>query len=328
METGKLCGLYLSPALKVFNPLLIFNFNYLPLPVNPLLAPAFDAKNVIYTEDRLKPNGAGPKPAPPELPPAVSAYRGLPGDTPDAPPPPPPPGRIPGAAMPEPPPVSGPPPSRRLRRTCRTCCCRARAAAMTARAAMRRVLLIGGCVMLLATGCGFNGLNSLPLPGAVGRGSGASVYHVEIANVGTLEANSPVMVDDVIVGSIKKLSVPKGTWHAVVDVSVNPGVVIPANAVASVGQTSLLGSMHLALNTPLGQPPNGRLQPGATIPLNRSSTYPSTEADALVAVDGGSTPNWLGRSVTSSTTSAHPCPSTRARFAIAEPPGQVHRHAR
>ncbi len=149
---------------------------------------------------------------------------------------------------------------------------------MTARVAMRRVLLIGGCVVLLATGCGFNGLNSLPLPGAMGRGPGASVYHVEVANVGTLEANSPVMVDDVIVGSIKKLSVPKGTWHALVDVSVNPGVVIPANAVASVGQTSLLGSMHLALNTPLGQPPSGRLQPGATIPLNRSSTYPSTEA--------------------------------------------------
>jgi virulence factor Mce-like protein len=144
--------------------------------------------------------------------------------------------------------------------------------------AIRRVLGIGCAVMLAATGCGFNGLNSLPLPGAVGRGSGASVYHVEVANVGTLEANSPVMVDDVIVGSIKKLSVPKGTWYALVDVSVNPGVVIPANAVASVGQTSLLGSMHLALNTPLGQPPNGRLQPGATIPLNRSSTYPSTEA--------------------------------------------------
>jgi len=147
---------------------------------------------------------------------------------------------------------------------------------MTARIDMRRVLAIGGCVMLLATGCGFNGLNSLPLPGAVGRGSGASVYHVEIANVGTLEANSPVMVDDVIVGSISKLTVQG--WHANVEVAVNPGVVIPANAVASVGQTSLLGSMHLALNTPLGQPPNGRLQPGATIPLNRSSTFPSTEA--------------------------------------------------
>jgi phospholipid/cholesterol/gamma-HCH transport system substrate-binding protein len=107
-ETGKLCGLYLSPALKVFNPLMLANFNYLPIPVNPLLAPAFDQSNIIYTEDRLKPGGIGPKPSPPELPLAVSAYTGLPGDTPEAPPPPPPPGRIPGAAMPEPPPPSVP----------------------------------------------------------------------------------------------------------------------------------------------------------------------------------------------------------------------------
>jgi phospholipid/cholesterol/gamma-HCH transport system substrate-binding protein len=106
VETGKLCGLYLSPAFKIANPFVYFNFNYLPIPVNPLLSPAFDAKNVVYTEDRLKPGGEGPRPVPPELPPAVSAYAGLPGDTPDAPPPPPPPGRIPGAAMPQPPPPS------------------------------------------------------------------------------------------------------------------------------------------------------------------------------------------------------------------------------
>jgi virulence factor Mce-like protein len=108
VETGKLCGLYLSPALKVFNPLLLINPNYLPLPVNPLLSPAFDKNNVVYTEQRLAPGGEGPKPGPPELPPAVSAYAGLPGDTPPAPPPPPPPARIPGAAMPEPPPRSVP----------------------------------------------------------------------------------------------------------------------------------------------------------------------------------------------------------------------------
>ena len=107
-ESGKLCGLYLGFALRVFNPLLYFNFNYLPIPVNPFLAPAFDPKNVVYTEPRLAPGGEGPKPTPPELPPAVSAYTGLPGDTPPAPPPPPPLGRIPGAAMPEPPPPSTP----------------------------------------------------------------------------------------------------------------------------------------------------------------------------------------------------------------------------
>lgn len=108
VETGKLCGLYLSPALKVFNPLTYFNFNYFPIPVNPILAPAFDPKNVVYTEQRLAPGGEGPKPSAPELPPAVSAYTGLPGDVPESPPPPGPPARIPGAAMPEPPPPSVP----------------------------------------------------------------------------------------------------------------------------------------------------------------------------------------------------------------------------
>jgi virulence factor Mce-like protein len=67
-------------------------------------------------------------------------------------------------------------------------------------------------------------------------------------------------------------------------------VVIPANAVATVGQTSLLGSMHLALNPPLGQDPTGQLQPGATLGLNKSSTYPTTEQtlSALsVVINGG-----------------------------------------
>jgi phospholipid/cholesterol/gamma-HCH transport system substrate-binding protein len=140
---------------------------------------------------------------------------------------------------------------------------------------VRSLLVIGACAALTATGCTFNGVNSLPLPGAVGRGPGANVYHVEIANVGTLDSNSPVMINDVVVGSVGQMTVKD--WHANVEVSVNPDIVVPANAVATVGQTSLLGSMHLQLNPPLGEAPSGRLQPGATIPLNRSSAYPSTE---------------------------------------------------
>jgi virulence factor Mce-like protein len=122
----------------------------------------------------------------------------------------------------------------------------------------------------------------------VGRGAGANIYHIEIANVSTLESNSPVMIDDVVVGSVGPMTL-KG-WRADVEISVKRDVVIPANAVASVGQTSLLGSMHLELNPPLGQPASGRLQPGATIPLNRASTYPSTEqtlSSLSVVVNGG-----------------------------------------
>lgn len=148
-------------------------------------------------------------------------------------------------------------------------------------------IAVGSCVALTASGCAFQGVNSLPLPGAVGRGADSSVYHVEIANVATLEPNSPVMMNDVVVGSVRSLSVRD--WHADVEFSVKPGVVVPANVVASIGQTSLLGSMHLAINPPAGQAPEGKLAPGATIALNNSSTYPTTEQtlSSLAAVVNG-----------------------------------------
>lgn len=159
---------------------------------------------------------------------------------------------------------------------------------MTASNVRHRLVLIAACVALTVTGCSFDGLNSLPLPGTVGRGQDAVDYHVTLANVGTLEPNSPVMVGDVVVGSVSGMRVRNFT--ADVEVSVRPDVVIPANAVATVGQTSLLGSMHLALNPPAGQAPAGRLEKGATLGLNRSSTYPSTEqtlSSLSVVVNGG-----------------------------------------
>jgi virulence factor Mce-like protein len=143
-------------------------------------------------------------------------------------------------------------------------------------------------VALTVSGCAFHGLNSLPLPGAVGRGPGADVYHVELGNVITMESNSPVMIDDVVVGSVGPMKVKD--WHADVEISVKHDLVIPANVVASIGQTSLLGSMHLELNPPLGQRGVGRLRPGATIPLSRSSTYPSTEqtlSSLSLVINGG-----------------------------------------
>ena len=144
------------------------------------------------------------------------------------------------------------------------------------------------CAAVGLSGCGFGGLNSLPLPGAVGRGGDAAEYHVELANVSTLEPNSPVLLGDVVVGSVNRMTVRD--WHANVEISVKPDAVIPANAVATVGQTSLLGSMHLALNPPLGQSPSGRLTPGSTLGLSKTSTYPSTEQtlSALsVVINGG-----------------------------------------
>ncbi|MFD1811084.1 MCE family protein [Rhodococcus gannanensis] len=151
-----------------------------------------------------------------------------------------------------------------------------------------RLLAAAVCAPFVATGCGWEGVNSLPLPGAPGRGPGAVVFHVEMANVGTIESNSPVLMDDVVIGSVGAMEVDG--WHARVDVSVEPGIVVPANVEATIGQTSLLGSSHLALNLPVDAVPAGELESGSTIPLSKTSTYPSTEKtlSALsVVVNGG-----------------------------------------
>jgi phospholipid/cholesterol/gamma-HCH transport system substrate-binding protein len=100
-EAAKLCTLFLGPGLR------LLNFNNLPIPINIFLQKSIDPSKILYTEPRLAPGGEGPKPGPPEIPPAVSAYTGLPGD-PVGPPGAVPPARIPGAAMPLPPPPSTP----------------------------------------------------------------------------------------------------------------------------------------------------------------------------------------------------------------------------
>ena len=78
-ETGKLCAEYLGPALEVMN------FNYLPVPFAPILRKSANPDKIVYSEPNLAPGGTGPKPVPPELPPAVSAYTGLNGDEPAPP---------------------------------------------------------------------------------------------------------------------------------------------------------------------------------------------------------------------------------------------------
>jgi hypothetical protein len=62
---------------------------------------------------------------------------------------------------------------------------------VSGRRLVRRTLRIISCAVFIG-GCSFQGVNSLPLPGAMGRGPHASIYHVELANVGRLESNSPV----------------------------------------------------------------------------------------------------------------------------------------
>lgn len=157
---------------------------------------------------------------------------------------------------------------------------------------MKRIAIVALAVMVGVSGCAFNGINSLPLPGTVGRAGDALHYRVELANVGTLEPNSPVLIDDVVVGTVDRIGV--AGRHAEADISVRRNAVVPANTVASVGQTSLLGSMHLQLGAPPGERPLHRLPDGAVITIDRTSSYPSTE-QTLAALSAVVNPGGLGQ---------------------------------
>ena len=143
----------------------------------------------------------------------------------------------------------------------------------------RNTVAFGSGAVLLA-GCAFGGLNSVDMPGTEGHGSGAYRITIELPDVATLPQNSPVMVDDVTVGSVSGIEAkqrPDGTFFAAVQVSLNSDVNLPENVTAKVAQTSLLGSQHIDLAPPADQAGTGRLQNGSNIPLSRAGRYPTTE---------------------------------------------------
>lgn len=150
---------------------------------------------------------------------------------------------------------------------------------------------VAACSALLVSGCSWDGLNSLPLPGAVGKGSGSFELTVEIGDVGTLTQNSPVMIDDVTVGSIRKLTV-NPDWTARVVIGLQEGTEVPRGTHAMVGQASLLGSQFLGLIPPTGAEAQNAplMQGGDTITRNASATAPSTESTLStlsVVLNGG-----------------------------------------
>jgi phospholipid/cholesterol/gamma-HCH transport system substrate-binding protein len=143
----------------------------------------------------------------------------------------------------------------------------------------RRGLVFGSGVLLLA-GCQFGGLNSLDMPGTAGHGSGSYTITVELPDVATLPQNSPVMIDDVTVGSVSGIDAvqrPDGTFFAAVKLSLDGNVTLPQNSTATVAQTSLLGSQHVELAPPVDNSGQGKLKEGSNIPLSQTGRYPTTE---------------------------------------------------
>jgi phospholipid/cholesterol/gamma-HCH transport system substrate-binding protein len=156
--------------------------------------------------------------------------------------------------------------------------------------ATRRPHLVAILVLTAASvaGCGWRGVNSLPLPGTEGEGPGSYTVQAQLPDVTNIQRNSRVRVGDVTVGSVTKIE-PQG-WHALVTMQLDAGVDLPANATAKVGQTSLLGSLHIELAPPTDAAPEGRLHDESLIPLERAGAYPTTEqtlATVSMLLNGG-----------------------------------------
>jgi phospholipid/cholesterol/gamma-HCH transport system substrate-binding protein len=153
------------------------------------------------------------------------------------------------------------------------------------RGATAIVLILAGSGL---AGCGWQGANSLPLPGTQGGGPGSYVVQAQLPDVNNIERNSRVRVGDVTVGNVVKIE--RQGWHALVTMTINGDVDLPENATATIGQTSLLGSLHIELAPPKNVPPEGKLHQGSLIPLSSGSAYPSTEktlAAVSVLLNGG-----------------------------------------
>ncbi|MET9671001.1 MCE family protein [Streptomyces sp. NPDC006475] len=139
----------------------------------------------------------------------------------------------------------------------------------------RAVALATAMGSVLLTGCDFNGLYDVDLPG--GAAADGNAYHVtaDFRDVLDLVPQSAVKVNNVTVGAVEKVELVG--WHARVRLRIADDVKLPGNAMAELRQTSMLGEKYVALSPPVGIGASGRLTDGARIPLSRTGRNPEIE---------------------------------------------------
>ncbi|MPZ84531.1 MAG: MCE family protein [Actinophytocola sp.] len=147
-----------------------------------------------------------------------------------------------------------------------------------------RRALAAAAFALAATGCsvvGTNGIYDMPLPGGADLGDHPYRVTVQFADVLDLVPQAAVKVNDVVVGRVESIGLggPDG-WTAEVLLAVNGDVDLPADAVASLRQSSLLGEKFVELAAPGTQTPApsaDKLADGATITADRTNRHTEVE---------------------------------------------------
>jgi phospholipid/cholesterol/gamma-HCH transport system substrate-binding protein len=162
---------------------------------------------------------------------------------------------------------------------------------MRLRSSFRRITALLAAGLMLSGCVQWRGIANVPLPGGPGTQSGHSTIYIQMPETLALNANSRVRVADVFVGRVRKIELKN--WVPLLTVDLEPGVQLPSNALARIGQTSLLGSQHVELDEPEDPSPEP-LRNGDTIPLERSSAFPTIErtlASISGILTGGGIPN-------------------------------------
>jgi phospholipid/cholesterol/gamma-HCH transport system substrate-binding protein len=157
------------------------------------------------------------------------------------------------------------------------------------RIARRAMALV--MVALVLSSCGWQGIANVPLPGGPGTGSDKMTIYVQMPDTLALNVNSRVRVADVYVGRVREIALKN--WVATLTLDLQPGLKLPTNTLAKIGQTSLLGSQHVQLDAPPNPSPE-LLKNGDTIPLKNSSAFPTTErvlASIATVLRGGGIQN-------------------------------------
>ncbi|GAA2598193.1 MCE family protein [Actinomadura fulvescens] len=141
-----------------------------------------------------------------------------------------------------------------------------------------RALKIAAAAMaaVLAAGCSLS-VEEIPLPGGADLGDHPYTVKAQFPDALNLVPQASVRVNDVPVGRVKKVSLPRNAWYAEVTLVVNGDVRLPSNAIANLEQSSLLGEKYIRLAAPSSAPAAGPLTDGATIPLSRTSRNADTE---------------------------------------------------
>ncbi|PXY17141.1 mammalian cell entry protein [Prauserella sp. PE36] len=135
----------------------------------------------------------------------------------------------------------------------------------------KTLVAVSASALLAVSGCGFTGIYDVPLPGGADLGDDPYRVKVQFRDVLDLVPQSGVRVNEVPVGQVESIGLAEDGWTAEVTVVVNGDVQLPANAIANLRQSSLLGEKYVELTTPPEAPAQAKLADGDLIPVSRTN---------------------------------------------------------